>query len=132
MTNAEAWKAYVEYTEAASANLRRLGLAAVAICWLLSSQDGMFSPQVLRAIMFAVIYFGADTVQYLAGAMCSRHWVSRREEELWETGKTIEGEYARPQWVDYPAFACLILKTGALAVSYAFVGWHVLLSNAGV
>lgn len=39
-----------------------------------------------------------------------RWWIQREEKKMWKKKKTIDGEYHKPPWVDYPSFFFFNMK----------------------
>ena len=122
MTNAEAWKPYSEFTKAASENSRKLALSGVALAWSLKAGNSVFPPGATIALIFLVLFFLCDLLQYYLGAFLNRRWVRSREIELFKGTGSIEGDYQRPTSVDVPATALFHLKIVSLAVAFVSLG----------
>lgn len=126
MKNAEVWAQYKDYTRDITEFSRKLGFAGAAICWVLKLPDGSFSECTLYALAFFVLFFVADTLQGLAGALMLRTWIRSEEKKKYSETNTIEGEYDKPPWLDYPAFTLFLLKIVALLIGFAFVGLSII------
>ena len=127
MKNSEAWTHYKEYTNDLNEFSRKLGFAGSGICWILKNSDGSFPKYVLIALAFFVLFFIADVLQKFVGALLHRRWIRKREIELWNEAKTIEGEYLKPGWLDKPSFTLFVLKISFLLIAFSFVGLSVFL-----
>lgn len=126
MKNEELWKQYRDYTEVLTTNCRKLGFAAAAISWFFKSPPNAFPVPILMALGFVVMFFIADILQFLLGAIFIRFWTRKNERLKWEQLQTIEGEYEKPAWLDYPAFTMWWLKIVCLLLAYVFIGIQIL------
>lgn len=127
MKNKDLWESYSNFTKDLSDNIRKLAFAAAAICWMLKRQDNLFPEDVLYALGAVVVFFFFDIFQYLSGALFIKLWTEYKEKEfVTETG-TIDGDYQKPKWLDYPPFCCWMLKSVALLVSYLYLGKYIFL-----
>ncbi len=126
MTNTEAWENVIEYTGILSDILRKLGFAAVAICWVFRSPEFLFSPEIIMSFAFTVVYFILDILQYFVAAIVRRHWLYSEEEKRRKRNEPIDKDaYEMERKHDYPAFALWIVKTFSLLVAYSFIIFHV-------
>gem|GEM_PF-1027297 len=120
--NEDLWAQYDNFTKDLSDNARKLAFAAAAVCWFFKTSENSFPPEVLWALRFVVLFFIFDILQYFLGALSVKFWTEYHEnKEHRETG-SIEGEYLKPKWVDYPSFSMWLLKVLALLASYLFLG----------
>jgi hypothetical protein len=126
MKNAEAWDQYKSYTKDITEVSRKLGFAGAAICWVLKTPEGTFSICVLWGLTFFVVFFIADVLQSFVGALLLRHWLRREELKQWQTTNSIEGEYLKPGWLDYPSFALFLLKVIFLLIGFTFLAAEIL------
>jgi len=122
MKNAELWKQYDEYTKALTANCQKLGFAAAAIAWFFKTSAGTFPTAILFAFGFVVMFFAADILQYVLAALLIRVWTRSQEKAKWKAKQTIEGEYEKPAWLDYPAFTMWWIKIVCLFAAYVCIG----------
>jgi hypothetical protein len=126
MTNSEAWEKVIEYTSILSDNLRKLGFAAVAICWVFRSPEFLFPPAIIMSFAFTVIYFIFDILQYYVAAVVRRTWLYSEEEKRLKKNEPIDtGNYVMEKRLDYPAFVLWNVKTISLLVAYGFIIFHV-------
>lgn len=125
MTNADLWKQYDEYTKALTANCEKLGFAAAAIAWFFKTSAGTFPTAILFAFGFIIFFFAADILQYVFAALFIRFWTRNQEKAKWKANQTIEGEYEKPAWLDYPAFIMWWIKIVSLLVAYVCIGIQV-------
>lgn len=125
MKNADLWQSYKEYTETLSTNARTLGFAAAGVCWLFKSEDGVFPRQVLLALVFAVLFFLSDMLQFLIAALCLRVWTRRKEKEFWKLHGTIDKDYHKPAWLDAPAYGLWWIKVLCLLTAFVLIGTYV-------
>ncbi len=126
MKNAEAWKQYKEYTKDITEVSRKLGFAGTAICWVLKTPEETFSTSVLWGLAFFVGFFVADVLQSFVGALLLRFWLRREELKKWHTTETIEGEYLKPGWLDYPSFGLFLIKVFLLLLGFAMLTAEIL------
>jgi len=130
MKNSEIWKRYQEYTRDLTENSRKLGYAAIAMCWLFKLENFSFPKHINFAVGFIVVFFISDIFQSLFGAILIRLWVRHHEKKIWEATKnsdnqTIEGDYYKPAWLDYPSFSMWCLKILSLLIGYSFIGYQI-------
>jgi len=121
MKNSEVWDQYKAYTKDITEVSRKLGFAGAAICWILKTPQGIFSNSVLWALAFIVAFFISDILQSLSGALLLRYWIRSEEIKIWEANSTLDGEYLKPVWLDYPSFTFFLLKVFSLLVGFIFI-----------
>lgn len=121
MNNTEAWKPYVDYTQAASSNCRNLAFAGIAMGWAFRLPNNQMPTAVSVAFLLLATFFLLDVLQYVVAAFVLRRWVEGRQDELLKMNDTIEGEYTKPETLDRPAFAMYCGKMGALLSAHAFL-----------
>lgn len=126
MTNAELWQQYQTYTKTVTELVRKLGFAAAAICWFFKDATGVFPTRVLSALFLVVLFFVADVLQFLAGAVMLRCWTRQREKELWNQNGTLDGDYEKPVWLDYPSYAFWWGKILLLLYAFLLIATHIL------
>lgn len=125
MTNDEVWAQYKDYTRDVTEYSRKLGFAGAAICWFFKDANATFPAVILYALASLVIFFVFDVLQGVTGALLIKWWVRREELKNWRDHGTIQGEYNKPGWLDYPSFTFFLLKVAALMVAFLFIGWHI-------
>ena len=126
MKNAELWKSYEDYTKGLTENARKLGFAAAAVCWFFKNQDDRFPQLILASLGFTVIFFLADILQYLFGAILLKCWTRNQEKKKYKATGSIEGEYNKPAWLDYPSYTMWWLKIISLVIAFALIGFHII------
>jgi hypothetical protein len=119
------WKSYDDYTRLFSNNSRKLAFAAGVIAWAFRSSTGTFAPLVEWAWVFIIAFFGADLLQYFVAAIVLREWMRTQERKRIAEGKSIDGEYEMPGWLDCPAFSCLWVKFVSLVIAFICLGVHI-------
>lgn len=122
MKNSELWSSYEFYTGELTKHSRQLAFAAVAICWFFKSPTISFPKPVLISLILLVSFFAFDILQYFISSHLLRWWTRREEKRKWETEKSIEVEYNKPWWIDYPAFIFFNLKIVALVSAFIALG----------
>lgn len=118
MKNGEVWDQYKSYTKDITELARKLGFAGSAICWVLKSPNGALSSSVLLALAFFVLFFVADILQGLLGALILRGWIRGEEKRIWRESSSLDGEYLKPPWLDYPSFGLFLMKILFLLVGF--------------
>lgn len=126
MKNSELWGAYKDYTKTLTEVAEKLGFAAVAICWFFKNADNTFPAIILAGLIFVVFYFTFNLLQFLLGAVLIRIWVRREEKKRWREQNTIEGEYDKPAWLDYPSYTMWWLKIICLLTSFCLIGIYLI------
>lgn len=121
MTNQEIWTQYKEYSQTVSDIARRFAFAGIAICWLFKDSDTKFPAIVFSALLFFVIFFIIDLLQYLISTILLRFWMRKQEIKKWEITGKIEGNYHKPNWIDKPAFSFFTLKLISLFFAFYFL-----------
>ncbi|BBO80212.1 hypothetical protein DSCO28_07780 [Desulfosarcina ovata subsp. sediminis] len=116
-----------EYTEKLTDIARKLGFAAAATCWFFRSDGNIFPDPILAALVSVVIYFICDVMQFFLGAIMLRLWTRHMEKLAWATSATIDGDYDKPAWLDYPRFCMWCMKVLFLLMSFAFIGYHLVM-----
>ena len=122
MTNKEVWTQYKEYSQSTSDISRKLAFAGIAICWLFRDQNSGFPKLVFNALIFLLVFFLFDLLQYLITTLLLKKWIRKEEIRMWETTNKIEGNYQKPTWIDMPAFTLFTCKIIALIISFFLLG----------
>lgn len=125
MNNKEAWSHYKDYTRDVTEHSRKLGFAGAAICWFFKDTNAAFPAPILYALIFLILFFLADIVQSMSGALLTKRWLRAEEIKKFEETGEIEGNYEKPGWIDYPSFILFILKVVFLIISFMFIGGHI-------
>lgn len=125
MNNSEAWGQYKDYTRDVTEYSRKLGFAGAAICWFFKDASAVFPGLILYALAFLVIFFIFDILQGMAGALLTRQWLHREELKRLADSGSVEGDYYKPRWLDYPAFTLFLLKVASLVMGFIFIGLHI-------
>ena len=118
MTNSEIWKTYVNFTIDLSNNLRKLGFASIAIAYILNNSCTDFSVILKISILFTILFFLCDIMQYFAGAIRKRISITKQEKIYKRDTKSIEGEYIINRKEDTPSFLLWVFKTIFIVISY--------------
>lgn len=71
---------------------------------------------------FLTLFFLSDVLQFFVSSLLIRNWNRREEKKMSEKNQSIEGDYKRPVWLDYPAFFLFNVKTLFLLISFIFIG----------
>lgn len=126
MNNSELWSQYRSYTEEFSKFSRQLGFAAAAICWFFKSDTVTFPTLILLALIFLMLFFMVDVLQYFVSAHRLRSWTRAEEIKMYNETGSIEGDYPKPAWLDRPAFIffnmkAILLFAGYFAISIEFI-----------
>ena len=122
MKNKDLWKQYEDYTKDLTTNCRKLGFAAAGICWFFKTATYTFPKPIMIALGCIVSFFIADILQFLFGSLFIRFWTRSQEKVKWKQSNTIEGDYEKPAWLDYPAFTMWWIKIICLLFGYIFIG----------
>ena len=126
MTGKELWTEYQRYTRDSTEHGRKLGFGGAAICWLFKTTEFTFPVMVYLAMLSFVAYFICDILHGVAGALMIKFFTERAEKELWEKTHSIEGDIAKPRWVDFPAQGLFVAKFVFLILGFVFIGCELL------
>jgi hypothetical protein len=126
MTGKELWQQYQHYTRDLTDHGRKLGFAGAAICWLFKDSNFTFPTVIYFALLAFVLFFIADILQALVGALCVRAFTEQAEAKLWDETKSIEGDIEKPHSVDRPAYRLFLAKCGFLIAGFLFVAVELL------
>lgn len=129
MKNEDAWRAVREYSSDATHQARKLGAAAVALCWLLRER-GEFSAFVQCSLLLAGLYFVLDLGQYLAGAYLHRRWLLNEEKS--HQGELGDAEFWFPPGIDVPIRWLARCKMAFLAGTFLLLGLYLFLPGKAV
>jgi len=122
MTNKEVWNQYKEYSQTTSEISRKFAFAGIAICWLFRDHNNDFPTLVMIAIIFLLIFFLFDLLQYLISTLLLKRWIRKEEIKMWESTGELDGNYNKPTWIDIPAFSFFIIKLLSLIISFFLLG----------
>jgi hypothetical protein len=125
VTNAELWKQYSNYTSTLSKIGRKLAYGSAAVAWILKDPQSRFSRAVLASLAFTVGFFLFDILQQYLAALFLRHWIQGEEAKRLKASHSIEGDYHKPRWLDWPAFWCAQFKVYCLLISYFFLFFEI-------
>jgi len=126
MTSKQLWEQYQHYTRDITQHGRTLGFGGAAICWIFKRDDFSFPALIYAALFFFIVFFIADVLQGLSGALILKFFTQKHEARLWRETRSIEGEIQKPRWVDRPAFVFFIAKCVLLVIGFAFIGLYLL------
>ena len=129
MKNKEIWEKYTNFTKDLSDNARNLAYAAAGLSWAFKLESGQFPPAVITALRFVIVFFLADMLQYVSGALFVKLWMRFQEKKMFNRTGSIEGEYNQPDWLDYPPFTFWVIKIFSLLVAYLYLGIYVFHGN---
>lgn len=129
MKNDELWRQYQEYTADLTNNARKLAFAAGAIAWFFKEEGNAFPKSILIAIGFLVLFFICDILQFIFGALMIRWWTRKEEKKRYKETESIEGEYDKPAWLDYPSCTLWYLKIIFLLLTFTCIGVYIFLIN---
>jgi hypothetical protein len=125
------WGDYKEYTSSLSEQARVLAFGAAGICWFFRSKQTTFPGAIMVALLFVVAFFMTDLLQYYSAAVFLGLWTRSKEKERWAKKQTIDGDYDKPAWLDWPAYFCFHLKIILLGFAFVSIGiellsraWH--------
>lgn len=121
MELSDIWKSHVAYTKEFSTTTRQLAFASIAVCWVLKPQsiEILTITPLIWSIIFAIVYFISDCLQYASGAWF-HYWLAKRCE-----AQKLDSTEKDPK-LDYLAYIFLILKAIALILSYIAIGYYLL------
>jgi hypothetical protein len=122
MNNRQVWDAYDYYTSEISKNARTLGLAGIAICWFFRTPALTFPRPILWALVFVILFFIADLLQYYISAMRVRTWMRAEEERRLAETKSLEGEYDLPIGIHTPGHVLFHVKLATLLAGFLILG----------
>lgn len=131
MKKDELWKSYVDYTKTLSDNTRALGFAAGGICWFFKTNTNCFPSAILWSLGLVVTFFIFDIIQYLASAILLRLWTRDMEKKKHKETGSIEGDYDKPAWLDYPAYTFWWMKILSLLLAFILIGRYIWVVNSG-
>lgn len=118
MTRRDCLAAYNNFSGQASANVRTLGLAAIAVIWVFkrkSADGGVHLPLLLIwSGTVVVLALAFDFLHYITGTV-AWGWFNR---QLENDGVSLDQQFQAPAWLNWPINACFILKTALLAIGY--------------
>ena len=124
MTRKDCLDAYGEYSKQASANVRQLGLAGVALIWLFRvSMDGtsiIFPSLLLWAGVFIIAALLLDFFQYAAGAAVWGRF--HRVKELAHV--PLMQDFKAPAWINWGTNMLFWGKVASIILGYVFLLWH--------
>lgn len=150
---AEVWDIFYQFTTKLSDLSRSLGFSGAAVCWALKGENFAFSPWILAAFLFLVVFFICDIAQYFFNALLLGLWIRlsartqaiddelirmREHRQALRAGR-IATESARdateisfewppgPLWVSLPGYVSLSLKIAALLSAYVLIGTELLI-----
>ncbi len=121
MTLQDAWKEYQENTKALSEIARKLAFAGAAICWFFKGGDATFPGKINLSLVFIVLFFFCDMLQYLASVLLLKIWARRQEKILKFNKLSLDTPIEKPMWVVGPSFALFLAKLALLLVSFIFL-----------
>lgn len=128
MTNEKLWESYDKYTKDLSNVSRQLAFAAAALSWFFKSTENVFPEEILIALRFIIVFFIADVLQYLLGALFIRFWTRYHENKKYKETGDIKGDYPKPAWLDYPAYLMWWIKIISLICSYVYIGLYLFIA----
>ncbi|QDU66494.1 hypothetical protein [Engelhardtia mirabilis] len=128
MKSTEVWEQYREYTEALSENCRKLGFAAVAICWVFKGSGVLPAVQLPASLLLALglvsFYFLFDVAQYAVASALIGGWMRRQERSQWHVRGVLVEEVEKPAWIDAPVATLFWGKLVLIVLTYLAIAFH--------
>lgn len=122
MTNQDVWNQYKEYSQSTSEIARKFGFAGIAICWFFRTEGGLFPILVKVSLILFLLFFFFDFLQYFISTILLKRWIRDKEIKMWEQTGSIDGDYQKPTYIDFPAFILFITKTIVLLIAFLIFG----------
>jgi hypothetical protein len=129
MKNSELWDQYITYTKDVTEYARKLGFGGAALCWAFKQADDRFPSLILYALLQLVVYFVLDILQSFVSATLLKGWIHKQEEISLREKNSLDVNYLKPRWLDYPAYTFFILKTIILMSGFVFIGIYLVKKN---
>lgn len=117
----ELWKVRDGMAKESTESCRKLGFSAGAICWLFKSGDYSFPLLIYWSLLFLVLFFLFDVLQFFISSLLYSAYVRRLEVISAPSGDDFEGVDGVPQWLNMPAMVLYMLKTVSLFACYLFI-----------
>ncbi|MBI2791353.1 MAG: hypothetical protein HYX61_05295 [Gammaproteobacteria bacterium] len=122
------WDSHHKSTVTLSKISRQLAFASVAVCWLFRQKDStiLLHGPVLWALIFALIYFLFDLLQYISAAYIYYAIANNKENELNSNGKKLalnEPCYKDKEDDKFP-YLFLKLKVCSIFISYILLFYY--------
>lgn len=122
MTNQDVWNQYKEYSQSTSEIARKFAFAGIAICWFFRTEGGSFPILVKASLILFLLFFFFDFLQYFISTILLKRWIRDKEIKMWEQTGSIDGDYQKPTYIDFPAFIFFITKTIVLLIAFLIFG----------
>lgn len=91
---------------------------------MFKSSEYIFPKMIYGAFIFFIAFFLLDILQGVAGAICIKIFTERQEAKMFEATGSIEGNIAKPKWLDWPSFVLFILKVLSLLIAFIIIGFY--------
>jgi hypothetical protein len=120
----EGWKTVDDYTSRLSTIARHLAFAAAAICWFFKTTTSggniVFPNCIYFSLIFLVLYFLLDILQYLTATVCRKSIIDKEEKKLSKWSLEVKGchKFTMPKSVDTWPYIFFYLKLSALAIAF--------------
>jgi hypothetical protein len=69
------WEEYKDSKKDLTNNGRKLAFGAAAVCWFFKSPDARFPTLIIFSLLFIVLFFTFDILQFLSSVVSIRSWV---------------------------------------------------------
>lgn len=121
MTRRDCLAAYQDYSRQASADVRHLGFAAIAVIWLFKTSTSAHSIVLPTLLLWAggliVASLLFDFLQYVAGTIVWG-WFHRAKELK---GLSLDEEFKAPAWINWTTNGLFIVKVSCTALGYVLL-----------
>jgi hypothetical protein len=127
MKLSEIWKQYQHYTRDLTEHSRKLAFGTAAICWFFKSDQATFPTMIMLSLLYVILYFLADVLQYLTGAIRYSKFARKEEIKYWTERENWDDvgipdiDIEVPEGLDKPVFYLFITKFIFLILSFCFL-----------
>lgn len=114
-----------EYSKELTDFSRKLAFAAAAICWFFKKEPAVTFPNAIYlSLLFIILFFIFDVLQYFLGAITLYIWTRKKEIEYLKIykAKAYEKQLLKPIWIIRLIYIIFIFKILFLCVAFVALG----------
>jgi len=121
MNITDVWNEFKQNTREVTESSRKIAFAAAAICWFFKTDNASFPKYIQLSLVFIVLYFIFDILQFLVSVISLKKWATRKEAILLLQKMPLDSPIIKPKWITKYPYWLFLTKLIFLAAAFVFI-----------